>query len=119
MLECQDSNGAPFLLASFHGDTNGLATVPVVSAVHAAHEAYFPKHHLVFGLDANTYSEDTPKSQNIQKFVDFYHGIGIESAWGPTVDDAKITTFNARTFLQTQLNKAVKLSEKDIKGDRN
>jgi|TARA_B110000208_G_scaffold18929_1_gene23265 hypothetical protein len=30
-----DVTGAPFMLASFHGDTNGLATIPVTQAVRA------------------------------------------------------------------------------------
>ena len=42
------------LLASFHGDTNGLATLPVLAAVHALAQQ-MPGHRLVFGLDANTW----------------------------------------------------------------
>jgi hypothetical protein len=44
----------------------------------------------------------------------------MASCWGtaPNVD-TMLTTFNARTFLQPQLNKAVKMSEKHLKGDVN
>ena len=49
-----DVQGRSYLLASFHGDTNGLATLPVVAAVHALAQR-MPGHRLVFGLDANTW----------------------------------------------------------------
>jgi hypothetical protein len=45
-----------YLLASFHGDTNGLATIPVIKALHEACVNSFPDHIAVFGLDANTVS---------------------------------------------------------------
>ena len=57
--------GAPttVLLASFHGDTNGLASTPVVSAV----RALAPGLPIIFGLDANTHLEPDPKGA--RKFV--------------------------------------------------
>ena len=52
-----------YLLASFHGDTNGLATIPVLDAVHAL-ALTMPEHSLVFGMDANTHTISTdPKKQ--------------------------------------------------------
>jgi hypothetical protein len=42
------------MLASFHGDTNGLATVPVLKALHEAFTKSYPDHIVIFGLDANT-----------------------------------------------------------------
>ena len=35
LLSVDDVQGRSYLLASFHGDTNGLATLPVLAAVHA------------------------------------------------------------------------------------
>merc|ERR1712194_447333 len=49
-------------------------------------------HKLVFGLDANTYEKPKP---------------------------ANYTTFNSRTYLQPQLNKACKKSDKRANGDVN
>ena len=46
--------GANLLVASFHGDTAGLATPAVLGAV-AAHAA-IDNAPLIFGLDANTYA---------------------------------------------------------------
>eukprot|EP00908_Phaeocystis_cordata_P013130 Transcript_24161.p1 GENE.Transcript_24161~~Transcript_24161.p1 ORF type:complete len:449 (-),score=191.87 Transcript_24161:963-2204(-) len=47
-------SGRKYVLASFHGDTDGLATLPVLDAVHAVATAR-PDHLLLFGLDANVY----------------------------------------------------------------
>jgi len=118
-ISIKDNAGFDYILASFHGDTNGLATIPVVASVHAAAESDFPTHRLVMGLDANTYDSDKKSLQNIQQFADFATGIGLGSPWGPKPDVSKITTFNARTFMQPQLNKAVRYEDKDTQGDRN
>lgn len=104
--------GAPYLIASFHGDTNGLATVPVVRALaELAGSAELAGHTLLFGLDANTYERRSPKTQHVLDFADAYARAGLTSCWGDRPDPANHTTFNARTYLQPQLNKAVRLSE--------
>jgi len=79
----------------------------------------YADHHFIFGLDANTYADDSKGTQNLFEFADTCTSLGLASNWGAKPDKSKITTFNARTFLQPQLNKAVKYNEKDIKGDRN
>merc|ERR1719189_2318541 len=54
------------VLASFHGDTAGLASTPVVNAVRkSAGDRALP---LVFGLDANTHGHRDPKGST--KHVD-------------------------------------------------
>lgn len=104
-----------YLLASFHGDTNGLATVPVTRALaNLAKSA--AGHTLLFGLDANTYEKRSSKTQNVLDFADAYSQLGLTSCWGDRPDPANHTTFNARTYLQPQLNKAVKLSDLDAPG---
>jgi hypothetical protein len=50
-------DGQRYMLASFHGDTNGLATVPVLKALHEAFTKSYPDHIVIFGLDANTVSD--------------------------------------------------------------
>ena len=37
VVTVEDVKGVKYLLASFHGDTNGLATIPVVKAVNSMH----------------------------------------------------------------------------------
>ena len=57
VASARDTRGDDFVFASFHGDTNGLATVPVVGAVHAYLQrpgSTLAAHRFVFGLDANT-----------------------------------------------------------------
>lgn len=45
--------------------------------------------------------------------------LGLTSCFGEEPDPTSFTTFNARTFLQPQLNKACKSSEKRECGDVN
>jgi hypothetical protein len=52
-ITTKDQHGVPFVVASFHGDTNGLATKPVLDAVIAAmkKQPALANHHLIFGMD--------------------------------------------------------------------
>mmetsp|Transcript_38277 Transcript_38277/g.119504 ORF Transcript_38277/g.119504 Transcript_38277/m.119504 type:complete len:522 (-) Transcript_38277:105-1670(-) len=102
----------PFLLASFHGDTDGLMTVPVINAICATREARGePKLRLILGLDANTYSKGAAgKKLGAREFVEACAAHGLGECWGGRTTAAPLeccTTFNARTYLQPQLNKAV------------
>jgi hypothetical protein len=57
--------GESFVLASFHGDTNGLATIPIMQALHTCVQTQAetmgaaPK--MIFGADANTYNMSSEK----------------------------------------------------------
>ena len=44
---------------------------------------------------------------------------GYSSCWGDAPDPSNHTTFNARTFLQPQLQKACRFDEMEEKGDCN
>lgn len=107
-----------YLLASFHGDTNGLATVPVVNAVTKYHSILID-HKLLFGMDANTYAKPESDQQGVVKFAQYYKSKNLNSCYGQNPNPLNFTTFHARTHLQPQLNKAVTLEEKDYKGDKN
>ena len=86
-----------------------LASTPVVAAVRASGRERRP-----LGLDANTYTEPDPKGA--KKFVDepaecAAGDAPLAHSWeGPP--EGWRTTLNARTFLQPQLNKAVKYAER-------
>lgn len=109
-----------FVIASFHGDTNGLQTIPVTDAVIATVQESYRDHRLIFGLDANTYEHGTPdKKQDVTEYASHIASQGLSSCWGSVVNPSNYTTYNARTYLQTQLNKACKSTEKRIKGDVN
>jgi hypothetical protein len=115
-------DGIPFVVASFHGDTNGLATKPVLDATVKAmgSDRQLVAHRLIFGMDANTYEHATPNKQ--QDVLDFAKNIvshGLTSCWGDVPNPSNYTTYNARTYLQPQLNKACKSTQKREKGDVN
>jgi hypothetical protein len=111
--------GQSYLLASFHGDTNGLATKAVVEAVN--HYALYsvPHSRLLFGLDANTYSKPDKDQQGVLDFASYYTSLHLSSCYTQHPNPLNFTTFHARTFLQPQLNKAITFEEKDERGDKN
>lgn len=111
-------DGARYILASFHGDTNGLSTIPVTAAVHA-YALTKPNYKLLFGLDANTYFKPKKDEQGMVQFAEFFTSKKMNSCYGPNPNPQNFTTFNAHTHLQPQLNKAVRLEDKYVKGDKN
>ena len=121
-ITATDKDGVQYVIASFHGDTNGLATIPVVNAIVRAMKSTpaLSDHVLVFGLDANTYETGVQgKKQDVLEFGEAYTSLGLTSCWGDVPNPHNYTTFNARTYLQPQLNKACKSSEKRALGDVN
>jgi hypothetical protein len=121
-ITATDANNNQYVIGSFHGDTNGLATVAVVKAFKKAMEndESLKDRRLIFGLDANTYEkEGNKKFQGVQAFGTEYRKLGLTSNWGDVPISDNYTTYNARTYLQTQLNKACKSSEKKECGDVN
>ena len=121
-ITTETADGRPYVVASFHGDTNGLATKPVVDAIvkAMAADASLASHRLIFGMDANTYEHAKPKEQqDVLDFARAYGQLGLTSCWGDMPSPSNYTTYNARTFLQPQLNKACRQTEKRSKGDVN
>jgi hypothetical protein len=125
VITTENAAGEPFVIASFHGDTNGLATIPVTDAiVKAMKNGTVPtvteRHKLIFGLDANTYEKAKPtKQQDVMEYGKSFVKHGLTSCWGDLPNPSNYTTYNARTYLQPQLNKACKQSEKRLNGDVN
>jgi len=121
-ITATDRDGIPFIVMSFHGDTNGLATKPVLSAVMKAMslDSALTTHKFIFGLDANTYEKAKPgKQQDVLEWAKHYVSYDLTSCWGDVPNPANYTTFNSRTYLQPQLNKACKKSDKRANGDVN
>jgi len=116
----QSAAGEDFVLASFHGDTNGMATKPVVHAV-AGLLGDLPRGcRLVFGLDANTYMKPREGMQGVEDFLDYCTRFDLRTCFQDGKDLSEcFTCCNARTFLQPQLNKAIRSSDKLSKGDLN
>jgi len=117
IVHATDHIGRNFVVGSFHGDTNGMATIPVVKSVlRLLHKEDL----FVFGMDANTYEHGKPgKTQDVTEFADTLNILQLGSVRGDVPDPTDYTTFNARTFLQPQLNKASSKSEIRSKGDVN
>lgn len=113
VLTARDWQQRRYLLASFHGDTNGLASIPVLRAIKELiySDRAYSYHRLLLGLDANTYERGDAHKQDVIAFGDAYHELGLSSCWGERPDPANHTTFNARTHLQPQLNKAVSFAD--------
>ena len=104
------------LLCSYHGDTDGLQTKTITTAVHEYCERSEDVKACVFGMDANTHSfHREGKKQGVRDFIDFIRAsTSFSSCWtlaNIDVERDAMTTFSARTFLQAQLNKAVPLAE--------
>ena len=57
--------------------------------------------------------------QGVGDFAAAFRADGYSSCWGDSPDPLSATTFNARTYLQPQLQKAAKSDEKVSKGDKN
>jgi len=119
-VTCTASDGTNLLVASFHGDTNGLQTIPVTTALtRAMANDRFTECKLLFGCDANTYEQPNKKWLQISDFAEAYTGLGLTSCFGDQPDPTNYTTFNARTYLQPQLNKACKFNDRRSHGDVN
>ena len=101
-----------YVLASFHGDTNGLATAPVLDALDAYKRDENDDAVLLFGLDANVYGAEAEGKYFVGDFAAHFSSLGLSDVYGQNPDPKTYTTFNARTYLQPQLNKAVKPEDK-------
>jgi hypothetical protein len=91
----------------------------VVGAVQAFAVSQQPDCKLLFGLDANTYAKPESDQEGVLDFAQFFSDLKLNSCYGQHPNPSNFTTFHARTYLQTQLNKAITIEEKDLKGDKN
>ena len=123
VIEVRDKKDQKYFLASFHGDTNGLATIPVVKAVRQLYSNQREDNErFIFGMDANTYErvKDKKEYQDVMDFVDYFtNEEHLTSCWVPQVNPKRHTTRNARTYMQPQLSKAASKAEVEEKGDAN
>ena len=132
-VRAADATGRPYVLATFHGDTEGLQSPVVLEALHATVGRMDGALSLLFGLDANVYEQpSTGKKPHLHylEWVAKYEASGSRPTGGPRTAArmrkgsgfdpvACRTTFNARTFLQPQLQKAVRLDDFKAEGDCN
>jgi hypothetical protein len=107
VFEATAHDGERFLLASFHGDSAGRSTAPVLAGLHSLALERCPGHTLLFGLDANTAGGRGDGEAEAELGVDLA-GRGLGSCWRGREAGEVWTAFSARTALQPQLHKAVR-----------
>ncbi len=73
------------------------------------HRRLFPDHRILFGFDANAGYKRTEGWLSAEELVEWYKSQGLSTHCGEIFAQYGCTTYNARTFLQPQLNKAIKL----------
>jgi len=113
-------DGRQYLIVSFHGDSNGMLTAPMVRAVHAAVGEKFQHHIVMLAVDANVFEEATQERKLFTDFIAEVTAMGFSTCFGDSPDVRKIrTTCSARTSLQPQLNKAIRNADKIQKADKN
>ena len=118
-ISIEDCEGRRWLLASFHGDSNGMATLPVLRGIDGMASGRFADHTLLVGIDANTYSVETGAHQSVENFCRFIEEKRMTTLWGVVPDASIRTTCTARTYLQTQLNKATPFHQRSSKSEQN
>ena len=118
-ISIEDCEGRLWLLASFHGDSNGMATLPVMRAIDVMASTQFAGHTLLVGIDANTYSVGSGSHQSVENFCRFVEEKRMTTLWGVMPDASIRTTCTARTYLQTQLNKATPFHQRSSKSEQN
>jgi hypothetical protein len=119
-VSIEDTGGLRWLLASFHGDSNGMATLPVMRAIDHVASGALRGHTLLVGIDANTYSGARGAlHQSVESFCRFVEERRMTTLWGVAPDASIRTTCTARTYLQTQLNKATPFHQRSDKSEQN
>lgn len=120
VITCKTVTGQDYVLASFHGDSNGLATPVVTQKTAAFIEANHPTAKFVFGMDANTCSKDDPEKLTVPPFLELCGQLRLGTCWGDSVVTGReaYTSYIGRSFLQPQLQKGIKFNDLATKGDR-
>ena len=120
LLHLHNKQGeASYVVGSFHGDTHGLATIPVLEAIMKSMESKYKDCQFVFGLDANCYSTNTDHTLYVKALGDYLKKHDLRSCFGQPIKADMVTTCMARTFLQPQMNKANTAATRMTGGDVN
>lgn len=104
---------ADYILISFHADSGGMASADLMSAIHRVQQSKeYGDKKLVIGMDANTHSDnvsDNKKKYSVSAFDALLKRLSFCTCfYGQMPNNLKHTVNSARTYLQPQLNKAVK-----------
>jgi len=110
-----DRDAVPYIIASLKADPNGLKTIRYIDAI-VAFQASSPElvdHKLIIGVDANTYEKgEADKMLDVLEFGKSYVKHDLTSCFGDVPSPKNYTSYIARTYLQSELDKACKSSNK-------
>eukprot|EP00039_Didymoeca_costata_P033656 m.43465 g.43465 ORF g.43465 m.43465 type:complete len:585 (+) comp9977_c0_seq3:92-1846(+) len=105
-----------YLLSSFHGDTGGMSSLPVIDDLSAiSDQDEYAEHICIYAMDANCYADKKADRLHVADFAKHFGQRNLCSSFdsmGP--GNFPRSTMNARTFCQPQLNKAV--TKKNMQG---
>merc|ERR1712032_868226 len=59
----------PYLIASFHGESNGNLSTPILNAYYEAMQEEFGEHIAVLGMDANVHEEAKAGFKHFPEFL--------------------------------------------------
>jgi len=110
VIKCADQSGTDFVIASFHGDSDGKATLPTIEAVVQATSSVAPAAKLLCGMDLNTTTPETAKRDHKLCWMEMLAALpkhNLMTSFGANPPPTDYTSFVARSSLQGQLHKAV------------
>jgi len=104
-------NISDFILISFHGDSGGMASSDVIKGIAKMQQMEkYKTQKFVIGIDANTHCDnvaDGKKKYSVNAFNALLNELDFNDCFDGNLP-TKHTVNSARTYLQPQLNKAVK-----------
>jgi len=104
-------------IASYHGDSSGIETVPMVEALHSvSSDTTSPLfgHKLLIGVDANTHEKPSKGKCSLGEMMLALVPLGLTTCWGdrPELEPCR-TLCKARSFLQAQIKKGVRFDDRN------
>lgn len=117
IVKVKGAAGDDYVIASFHGDSNGLATKDVTNRTMEFVNTKYPSAKFIWGLDANTTSKSTAEKYHVTEFAKLLDELGLSSNWG-NATEGNYTSYIGRSFLQPQLQKGIPFNDLITKGDR-
>ena len=96
-------SGERLMIASYHGDANGISTIPFLEALHSFKTKYFPDCALIIGSDTNAHFsvENGSNKLSFSKLKEFTD----DHQWLLANSHPHVTTRSCRTFFQAQAHK--------------
>ena len=120
VLYVENLSGTSFVVGTFHGDTQGRSTIPMLDAlVVVLAKPRYKDCAFVMGTDANCYRDKKPTHLYVDDFSDRLAAHGLRSCFGDPIKRDMVTTCMARTYLQPQMNKANPAKFRTLNGDTN